>query len=41
MALTDIKIQVAKLSGKSFEVTGGKRLSNLNGSKYWRLQYHF
>ena len=44
MVLTDMKVRTVKPADKPFKLTDGERmhlLVNPNGSKYWRLQYHF
>ncbi|ACZ75290.1 integrase family protein [Dickeya parazeae Ech586] len=44
MALTDIKVRIAKPSDKQYKLTDGNGMHLLvhpNGSKYWRLQYRF
>lgn len=44
MALTDIKVRIVKPTDKQYNLTDGNGMHFLvhpNGSKYWRLQYHF
>jgi len=44
MALTDIKVRIAKPTDKQYKLTDGSGMHLLvhpNGSRYWRLQYRF
>lgn len=44
MALSDVKVRSAKPEAKAYKLTDGEGMVLLvhpNGSKYWRLRYHF